>query len=80
MRVADRLPMHTTCLVRALAGHAMSRRRGWSSELRIGVLPQRLDDATPLRSHAWIEHEGRVLIGDVDDLHDYALLLPSGKP
>ena len=78
-RVPGRLPMHTTCLVRALAGYAMSRRRGWLPELRIGILPQRIDDATPLRSHAWIEHEGRVLIGHIDDLRDYVPLVPHGR-
>ena len=78
-RVADRLPMRTTCLVRALAGYAMSRRLGWLPELRIGVLPHRIDDRTPLRSHAWIEHEGRVLIGHIDDLGDYAPLIPPGN-
>jgi hypothetical protein len=79
VRVADHLPMHTTCLVRALAGYAMVRRRGFLPELRIGILPRRLDDSAPLRSHAWIEHDGRVLIGHIDDLRDYALLAPPEK-
>jgi len=53
-------PRRATCLVRALAVQAMLARRGYPSRLRIGVMrgsPGGLD------GHAWVEHEGRILIG-----------------
>jgi hypothetical protein len=72
--MAERLPMHTTCLVRALAGHAMTRRRGWPSEIRIGVIAPQMSSIRPLDSHAWMEVDGRVVIGDIENLADYAVL------
>jgi hypothetical protein len=72
--VAARLPVHTTCLMRALAGHAMTRRRGWPSEIRIGVRPRGSSQSRPLDSHAWMEVDGQVLIGDLENLADYGVL------
>jgi hypothetical protein len=78
--VADRLPVRITCLPRAIVGHAMLVGRGYPSELRIGVLPRRLFDTEPLQSHAWTEYEGTVLIGELDNLGDYAVLTARGEP
>ena len=51
------------CLVQALAAEVMLRRRGYPAELRIGV-------ANPaqqgFKAHAWLESEGRVVIGDFE--------------
>src|SRR5262249_37751526 len=49
-----------TCLVRALAAQALLARRGYASQLRLGAsrAPGRSFEA-----HAWIERDGRVLIG-----------------
>lgn len=77
--IAERLPMHATCLVRALAGRAIARRRGWPAEIRVGVLPPRRSDVRPLDSHAWMEVDGRVVIGDLENLADYAVLSRSAS-
>ena len=69
---ARHLPMHSTCLVESLAAQAMLGRRGFACELRLGV--KRPDDRSRLAAHAWIEHDGAVVIGRVDDLYDYAEL------
>jgi hypothetical protein len=57
---AGRLVPRTTCLVRALAAQALLARRGHASQLRLGVAggPGRAFEA-----HAWLERDGRILIG-----------------
>lgn len=61
-RGAARLPGETRCLARALALHAMLRRRRMGDTLLIGVRPRTergsIDDL-----HAWVLREGEVLIG-----------------
>jgi hypothetical protein len=38
--------------------------------VRIGVRKA----GSEFRAHAWVEHEGRVLLGDLDDLSQYTPL------
>lgn len=55
-----------TCLVRALTGYVLLRWRRCPGRVCIGV---GWDEGRQLRSHAWLESEGRVLIGgSVDGL------------
>jgi len=53
-RVAAHLPWRTTCLVRAIAGALLLRRRGVASTIRFGV---KREDGK-LAAHAWL------LVGD----------------
>jgi hypothetical protein len=69
--VARRLPVRTTCLVETLAAHAMLRRRGYHSVVRFGVKSPSAGART-IEAHAWLEHEGTVIVGQVDNLRDYA--------
>ena len=69
---ARHLPCSTTCLIESLAAHAMLRRRGVDCVVRFGVRPPRGRPA--LAAHAWIEHDGAVLLGRIDDLSEYAAL------
>ena len=55
-----RAPGSATCLSRALMVHAMLARRGYPSRLHIGVVRAR---PRALEAHAWVEREGRILIG-----------------
>lgn len=48
---------HATCLPQALALHALLRRSGLRSVLRVGVMP----GSVPLQAHAWVEFEGQTL-------------------
>ena len=59
--VSTRLPLVNNCLVQSLALRSLLAQHGYASELRIGVAQptQRKLDA-----HAWVEREGRVLIGE----------------
>jgi hypothetical protein len=63
----------TTCLMDASAAYAMLTRRGYRAALRLGV---RRDAERPgqLASHAWVECDGRVIVGDTEGLGEYAVL------
>lgn len=56
---AGRYVLKATCLVKALAGQALLARRGHAARLCIGVAKP----AGRLEAHAWLECEGRVLLG-----------------
>jgi hypothetical protein len=70
--LSRRLPGKNTCLVQALAAQAMLRRRGYASELRIGVSGRGPTGA--IKAHAWVECDGRVVLGQLEDLNSYAVL------
>ena len=78
LAVARRWPVRTTCLVEALAADAMLRRGGYAPELRFGVRPPG-SGSKPLEAHAWLEHQGVVVLGDVENLPGYAVLSGSGS-
>jgi hypothetical protein len=58
-RVAAHLPWHTTCLVRAVAGAMLLRRRGVASTIRFGV---KRDDGK-LAAHAWLLIGNTIVLG-----------------
>lgn len=62
-----------TCLTQALAAQVLLARRGYVVQLRIGVCTNA--DGT-LAAHAWIEHQGQVVIGDLADLARFMPLPP----
>ena len=61
INVAGRYVPHSTCLVRALAGQALLRRRGQESSLHLGVA---LTESKGFEAHAWLEHRGQVILGE----------------
>lgn len=69
--VSSRLPERLNCLPRALATRWMMQRRQWPNTLRLGVA--RSADGK-FEAHAWIEHNGRVIMGLVPDLHRFTQL------
>ena len=77
--VADRSPVSMTCLVRALAADAILRRHGFASQLRIGVRRHDGTSSRPLDSHAWIECDDRIVMGQLDDLGDYTVMSPRAR-
>jgi hypothetical protein len=77
--IARRLP-GMTCLVQSLAACALLRRRGNQPELHIGVRGSASGAAVPLAAHAWVECDGRVVVGAVDDLAEYGRLQPVRPP
>ena len=58
-RASARVP-RATCLIRALAIHALLERRGHPSRLRLGFVRDRNGG---LRGHAWVESGGGVVVG-----------------
>jgi hypothetical protein len=61
VRTAGRaFPAISTCLTNALAAHVLLARRGYLSNLRIGVTR---DEKGEFTAHAWLEQEGSILIG-----------------
>lgn len=66
----------TTCLMDALTTWAMLERRGHPAGLRFGV---RRNTAAGRRldSHAWVECDGRVVVGDTELLAEYVILVPA---
>src|SRR5882762_9274769 len=74
---AQRIVPRTTCLPQALVAHALLARHGYAAELRIGVLKPGLDR---LLAHAWVECDGRVVVGDLSDLSRYTSLPPLPGP
>jgi hypothetical protein len=79
IRRARRLVPAATCLPQALAGRAMLAKRGIACDLRIGVAK---DEHGHLQAHAWVEVEGRVVVGDLPDLARFSPVrsLPGSAP
>lgn len=54
------LPLAKNCLVEALVAHALLERHGHPASLRIGVSS---NGDQRLRAHAWVESQGKVIVG-----------------
>jgi hypothetical protein len=54
------MPSGNNCLVRAITARGMLAHYGYQSRLIIGVTKSPAGD---LESHAWLEHDGKVVIG-----------------
>ena len=59
-----------TCLTQALAAQILLSRAGHRSTLRIGVLTT----GGRFKAHAWLEHNGRIVIGDVPGINEFQTL------
>ncbi len=60
-----------TCLTQALVADAVLRRYGYTPNLKIGV---GRGEANRFQAHAWIELDGKVVIGDLPTLSQYTPL------
>ena len=69
VEAAGRRMPGASCLARALALQFLMKSAGHECRLRIGVGK---DGGGRFQSHAWLEHEGKVLLGDIGDLEKYA--------
>lgn len=70
------VPAGGHCLSKAVAAQILLMRRGHHAEIRYGVTREAADGFI---AHAWLENEGRVVIGgDVSD--HYTILAPRTKP
>lgn len=62
--VAAKPWINALCLPRALASHAMLRRRGIASRLCLGVAR----DGNDLLAHAWVEVGKKKIVSDTEDV------------
>jgi hypothetical protein len=60
--VSRRIP-GGTCLSRALAAHVLLAKYGYPSEICLGVARANDD----FRAHAWLEHDGEVVMGHSEE-------------
>jgi hypothetical protein len=73
--VASRYVPMATCLAQALATQVLLGGANHPASVRIGVAR---GEEGRLRAHAWVESEGRVLIGSLEDLAHYVPMPPLG--
>ena len=59
---ASRFLPQTSCLTQAVALQILLKRSGFQSKLRIGVAKNN----GAFESHAWVENQGQVVIGDFE--------------
>lgn len=59
------MPGGAKCLARALTTQTLMIRRGYSPQLHIGVTK---GEQGEFEAHAWVEHQGQVVIGYLADL------------
>jgi Transglutaminase-like superfamily len=65
---AGRITPCSTCLSKALAGYTLLAKHGHKARLHIGVSK---DDDRNLKAHAWLSHNGEVILGSVPDLERF---------
>lgn len=58
------IPRGSNCFVRALALQTLLAHRGLVTQLYVGFAQK----AETMEGHAWLEHEAKVLIGEIEDL------------
>lgn len=68
-RIGQFLAPLRNCLLQALVGHRLLGRKGFNVQLKIGVLKHPGDQ---LAAHAWLEYQGRVILGDLRGLEQFA--------
>nr|UXE45170.1 hypothetical protein Hi04_10k_c4335_00029 [uncultured bacterium] len=64
VELASRLyPLEPTCLKKALVLYALLARKGLCAQLWIGAAKSHTDRGVQIDYHAWVEHEGKVILG-----------------
>ncbi|MDD4650597.1 MAG: lasso peptide biosynthesis B2 protein [Methanothrix sp.] len=63
--VASQYVMGASCLTKALAAKMLLARNGYDSTLRIGV-----NSCNGFAAHAWIEHNGEIILGESDQYYN----------
>jgi Transglutaminase-like superfamily len=56
-------PLHPTCLKKALVLYALLTRRGFDARVYIGAAKTNTEKGSELDYHAWLEHQGQVILG-----------------
>jgi hypothetical protein len=71
VRTVSRFVPHATCLTQALAASILIRKKGHTSEVKIGVTK---DERSHLIAHAWLEKDGRIILGELPNQRQFVTL------
>lgn len=71
------MPGGAKCLAKALTTQALMQTYGYQPELKIGVAKS---DTGAFQAHAWIEYQGEVVMGHLDDLDSFTPLPSLQEP
>ena len=71
VRFCSRFVPYATCLTQALATRSMLRRMGQNCLMKIGIDK---NQNQKFLAHAWIEVDGKIIIGNVRDLRRYSIM------
>jgi hypothetical protein len=74
VRLSSRYVPASTCLTQALTAILLLSRRGHQADLKIGVSK---GEENKLRAHAWVESNGRIVIGNVTEITRFKVLSTS---
>lgn len=74
VRTSSHFVPYATCLTQALATQTLLRIKGQNSRIRIGVDK---DENNDLIAHAWVEVDGRIIIGRDARQRRFSILEPS---
>ena len=77
VRAAARRVPKASCLTQALTLEALLAQAGHHGEIKIGV---GRDEDGGFEAHAWLEHDGRILVGARPDLERFSVLAGGTKP
>jgi hypothetical protein len=72
VRLAGRYVPRATCLTQALAAQILLGWNGHEGQVHIGVAR---DAKNGFRAHAWVESEGKILVGGSEEIDDYSRML-----
>jgi hypothetical protein len=72
VRLASRYVPRASCLVQALSTQILLGRHGHVGKVHIGVA---LDPELGFRAHAWVESQGKILVGGSEELGAYSPML-----
>ena len=71
MAQASRVVPGATCLPQALAAESVLNRGGVAADMHIGIMKT---PAGRFLAHAWVESDGRIVVGDLPELAAYTRL------
>lgn len=63
---ASRFVPFATCLMQSIACKLLLQAQGYSSTFCVGVTLTEHEDARDLEAHAWVECDGKVILGDLE--------------
>jgi hypothetical protein len=66
-------PGQAKCLARALTAHTLMKRQGYNPTLQIGVIKNSEEE---FQAHAWLEYQGKIVVGQLPDMEKYSTLHP----